>query len=157
MYSGDRDEFAAILSDLCTLYGRKCSDDLVRVYFDSLDRLSLPVLQRRVEVYRRVRKTFPRPADLMDARLDAAPVSGYHAVSDETPIAYSAWARYANRYMLHVCLSAGSLGDKLPAVLAAKRGIVGMAEADAADGDPWEDADFMSILQSAVDSAAAAS
>jgi hypothetical protein len=59
--------------------------------------------------------------------------------------------------MLHVCLSAGSLGDKLPAVLAAKREIVGMAEADAADGDPWDDADFMSILKSAVDSAAAAS
>jgi hypothetical protein len=87
------------------------------------------------------------------------------------------WSRYANFYLLQLCLQRGGICDYeitnedrkrwlrswalpkpknpelLRAVLAAKRQIVEQATCDASQGDPWANDDFEDLLANAIQSA----
>lgn len=152
MYSADKDEFAKIMTDLCTMFGRRYSPELARVYFDTLSELTIDSFRERAGKWKRTGKTFPKPADLLDVHTHT-PYRPVGPKSEEGPD-ISPWARYANRYLLHVIAKKGGLGDLLPDVLAAKREIVHTAEDDAATGEPWEDQDFISVIQATIDRAA---
>jgi hypothetical protein len=90
-------------------------------------------------------------ADVRDEKRKRASAPSEQRVSDDGPIV-SRYGRYANRFMLQSILRLGGVGDatKLAQAVKAKNEIVQLAEQAEANGDKWEDEDFVSVIQKTI-------
>lgn len=67
MQTNEYDQFVTLVRDLCTAFNRPFTDDVVRVFWESLRDQSLRTVRNRAELHRRVAKKFPMPFDLRPA------------------------------------------------------------------------------------------
>lgn len=120
MQRSDSEVFRRVMEDLCTAFNRPITDDLVRVFFESLKYVSFHDVRRMAETYRKNGKKFPAPKDLTPERASAPPT----APVDDGP-KMSPWAAAANTILLKV------------AYQDVRRGFRPMAEYDAAPKEGW--------------------
>lgn len=62
--AADFEDFAALIGRMCTVFGKKPSDELVSSYWEALKDLALPVVKRCADNHARYGKFFPKPYDL---------------------------------------------------------------------------------------------
>lgn len=141
MFREDAEAFRATLADLCIAFNRPITDDLVRVYWESLKHLHIADVRRSAESARKGLKKFPTPKDLTPERVVAPPPPK----RDDGP-AMSTWAMAANKILFGVAYQGHRgfrpVGDKLPVCLKAKADYVQLAERAEREGDKWEPEDF---------------
>lgn len=152
MLSGQDDEaFDAIMRDLALAFDRPHDVARVRVFWEALKHVSIGEVKRLATSWRKNGRKFPAPRDLMPERA-APPTKAATSIEDPEIVrranALSVWARHASLILYHVAYcdprrQFKPVGEALLAdCLRVKRDIVGMAEQDERDGQPWSDLDF---------------
>lgn len=141
MRSEDTEAFSRVVEDLCLAFNRPCTDELKRVFAESLKHVGIIDVKRAAASWRRNGRKFPTPKDLMPEKPAAAPRKA------EVLPEFSPWGRAANKILLRLSMNCGGIGDAtLARALTAKADYVGMAEQAERSGEKWSDEEFIGLV-----------
>lgn len=168
MFSNDFEPFRAVMEDLCVAFNRPKSDEVIRVFYESLKWAPFPEVKRAAESWRRNGKKFPSPKDLAPEKRALPPKP-----KEPEPV-MSKWAVAANRVLLQIAYQDEKRGFRpiakyepkpergyglpvratqplddalLRKVLAVKREYVEMAESADLDGAPMGGMEFSDMCR----------
>lgn len=163
MRNEDSAAFDVVIRDLCLAFNRPHTEDLTRVFWESLKHLHLGEVKRAADAARKNLKKFPTPKDLIPETRVVAP----RPKAPEERM--SSWGIAANKILFACCFQdtrglkpvgpyapvpEGGYGLPLPhkvepldltpqnELLAAKADYVRMAEEAESKGEKWETYDF---------------